>query len=62
MLDGLFFGTAAQGERARRRRPRGALREQEDEADAHGHGQRRREWSCPGGAAGSLFASSAECM
>ena len=36
MLDGLFFGTATQGEAARRRRPRGALREQEDE-DAQGH-------------------------
>ena len=37
MLDGLFFGTATQGEAARRRRPRGAVREQEDE-DAQGHG------------------------
>ena len=36
MLDGLFFGTATQGEAARRGRPRGAVREQEDE-DARGH-------------------------
>ena len=43
MLDGLFFGTATQGEAARRGRPRGAVREQEDE-DAQGHddGLRRR--------------------
>ena len=37
MLDGLFFGTPTQGEAARRRRPRGAVRDQEDE-DAQGHG------------------------
>ena len=43
MLDGLFFGTATQGEAARRGRPRGAVRDQEDE-DAQGHddGLRRR--------------------
>ena len=37
MLDGLFFGTAAQGEAARLWRACRALREQEDE-DARGHG------------------------
>ena len=36
MLDCLFFGTATQGEAARRGRPRGAVRDQEDE-DAQGH-------------------------
>ena len=59
MLDGLFFGTTFQCKRARRRRPRGAVREQEDE-DAQGHGARQPgESGCPGGAPGSLFASSA---
>ena len=41
MLDGLFFGPATQREAARRRRPRGAVREQEDE-DAQGHGAGQR--------------------
>ena len=59
MFDGLFFGTTFQSEAARRRRPRGALREQEDEADAHGHGQRRRKELPPGGAPGGLFGCSA---
>ena len=59
MLDGLFFGTATQGEAARLWRPRGAVRDQEDE-DAQGHGARQPgESGCPGGAPGSLFGCSA---
>ena len=68
MLDGLFFGTATQREAARRRRPRGAVREQEDE-DAQGHGAwspRRREGAAPRGSSGSLFGklrqSQARCV
>ena len=37
MLDGLFFGTAAQGEAARLWRACRAVREEQDE-DAQGHG------------------------
>ena len=39
MLDGLFFGTATQGEAARRGRPRGAVRDQEDEQSHEANGK-----------------------
>ena len=58
MLDGLFFGTATQGEAARLWRACRAVREQEDE-DAQGHGQQAtpRQGLPPGGAAGSRVCS-----
>ncbi len=61
MFDGLFFGTTFQSEAARRRRPRGALREQEDE-DAQGHGAGPQATASkelpPGGAPAVCSASS----
>ena len=61
MLDGLFFGPAAQGEAARLWWARGALREQEDE-DAQGHGAGPQATASkelpPGGAPAVCSASS----
>ena len=61
VLDGLFFGTATQGEAARLWRPRGAVREQEDE-DAQGHGARQPGERLPRRSSGQFVRLLCECM